>query len=159
MKVIAAPFSEHQLLVGEIYWRLRSFLEEHPIGLIYIAPRQVKFTNKIKYEPDVLFISNERLNINLRKYVDGAPDFIVEVLSKGTISTDTREKFLVYEQFGVKEYWIINPNDIESSEFYYLDEVKYKLFYPENNVVHSKLLEGFSLDLEKLEEYIKKYRL
>ena len=154
MKMSPAPFDEHQTLIWEISGLLYIFLKENPIGKAYSAPRDVKFSETITRQPDILFISNDRLNIKLQKYVDGAPDFIIEVLSKGTLSRDVKDKYLEYERFGVKEYWIMNPNSIETSEFYYLEEGKYKPFYPDNNIIHSKVITGFSMDLDKLESYL-----
>jgi len=152
MKVVPAPSYEHQKLSGYLYVELGIFLRKNPIGIASYSPRDVKFSDDLKYQPDILFISREKLEINKHQYVDGPPDFIVEVLSPGTFSYDIREKFYNYEKFGVKEYWIMNPDNINGSEFYYLEQGQYKQFYPENMVIHSKVIEGFSIDLVKLEK-------
>jgi Uma2 family endonuclease len=151
MRMMApAPFYEHQSIVLKISARLYFYVEKNDTGIVSIAPRDVKLAEGIVYQPDILFISKERLPINTRKYVDGPPDFVVEVLSAGTLSRDIREKFFHYEKYGVKEYWIINPDDVVSSEFYFLVNGRYKQFYPENNIVQSKVIEKFEIHLDSL---------
>ena len=152
MKLTPAPFDRHQSLIGEIHAAIYNFLKLKPKGIVRIAPRDVKFNEQTTYQPDILFIAKERLKINTEPFVDGAPDFIVEILSKGTISIDVRKKFLDYEKYGVKEYWIMNPDDIYLSEFYHLLDGKYEQFEPENNIVKSKAIEGFEIDLTELEK-------
>jgi len=152
MKVTPAPFDVHQAIIAYLIIELGIFLKLNPLGILRPGPRDVKFTNDLTYQPDILYLSKERLNINKKNYVDGAPDFIIEVLSKGTLSHDTREKFNDYEKYGVKEYWIIEPHDVYSSEFYYLVDGKYEQFEAENNIVKSKVIEGFEVDLIELEK-------
>lgn len=151
MKVVPAPSDEHQVIEGALYRKLANFLDNNPIGIVRIAPRDVKFDENLIYQPDILFISKERLSINKRKYVDGPPDFIIEVLSKGTLVKDIRYKFSDYERYGVKEYWIIDPDNLEKSEFFYLKEGKYEPIEYDGNIVKSKVIEGFEIDLEELE--------
>ena len=154
MKVTPAPFFRHQAILSEIHGLLYIFLKTKPVGIVTIAPRDVKFSEKTTYQPDILFISKERLKISTEPFVDGPPDFIVEILSKGTISIDIRKKFNDYEKYGVKEYWIVNPDDVYLSEFHHLIDGKYEQFEPENNVVKSKIIEGFEVDLTELEKSI-----
>ena len=152
MKVTPAPFFNHQALSGEIYTELKIFLKTKPVGIVCYAPRDVKLDANLTYQPDILYIAKERLSINKKNYVDGSPDFIVEILSKGTLGHDTREKFIDYEKYGVKEYWIIDPDSLEISEFYYLKDGKYEQFEPDNDIVKSKVIEGFEVNLTELEK-------
>lgn len=69
----------------------------------------VYFTEQNIYQPDILFISNERQHIIEDGKIDGAPDLIIEVLSKGTEKLDRITKKAVYEKCGVLEYWIVDP--------------------------------------------------
>jgi Uma2 family endonuclease len=59
-------------------------------------------------QPDVLFVAAERLTI-IRRQVWGAPDLVVEVLSLSTASYDRGEKLEWYRQYGVREYWLVDP--------------------------------------------------
>lgn len=145
-----APFRKHQRIIGKIYYKIELFLELNPIGIVEIAPRDVKLDDHLIYQPDILFISNERIEIDKEQYVDGAPDFIIEVLSEGTFLKDIRKKYDDYEKYGVKEYWIINPDNVRASIFSYLENDKYEQFYPEEEIIKSKVIKGFELNLAQL---------
>jgi len=58
-------------------------------------------------QPDI-FVVCDRKKIT-RKGCVGAPDLVIEILSKSTASKDTKKKRKLYERFGVKEYWIVDP--------------------------------------------------
>jgi len=152
MKVTPAPFDKHQAILGYLYFEIEYFLRNNPKGIVRIAARDVKFAENLTYQPDILYISKERLNINKEEYVNGPPDFIIEILSKGTLTLDTRQKFNDYEIHGVKEYWIVEPYNVKLSEFYYLKDGKYEQFELENDIIKSKVIEGLEIDLVKLEK-------
>jgi len=159
MKVTPSPFFRHQKLILKISYLIENYLEKNPIGDVSIAPRDVKLDETLTYQPDILYISKERFNINKKRYVDGSPDFIIEVVSKGTLTHDAGQKFNDYEKYGVKEYWIMNPDDLEVSEFYYLIDGKYEQFEPEKNIIKSRVIENFEINLEELEKNIRKYEV
>jgi Uma2 family endonuclease len=83
--------------------------------------------------------------------VVGAPDLIVEILSKGTAAKDRGDKKEVYEQFAVKEYWIVDPA-AQSIEIYSFDTDRYRLvsFAAEDGTVQSGVLTGLELDVSTL---------
>ncbi len=87
-----------------------------------------------------------------RRGLFGSPDLVVEIISYSSRYRDTEEKKDLYEQFGVKEYWIVDPKS-DYIEILTLNENgKYELFsegYPEDNknFVESKLLEGLRINL------------
>lgn len=102
-------------------------------------------------QPDILFISNERLNIIGEKNARGAPDLIIEIISEKSAYKDTVKKKHLYERFGVKEYWIVFPNE-EIIEIYTLKNntyQPYKTFFKENNLT-SQVLKGLKMDLKKI---------
>lgn len=59
--------------------------------------------------PDVLFVASDRLNRLQAGYFEGAPNFIVEVVSEDSVERDWRDKYFEYEAAGVDEYWIVDP--------------------------------------------------
>jgi Uma2 family endonuclease len=61
------------------------------------------------FQPDLLFISNERAAILTEKNIQGAPDLVIEILSDRTRHLDEDFKHGRYELFGVREYWIADP--------------------------------------------------
>jgi Uma2 family endonuclease len=108
--VTPSPFLPHQDVSVELIWRFRSYLEEHPVGRIRHAPCDVVLSDTDVVQPDLLFISNERAGIAAsQKFVYGAPDLLVEILSESTHDRDEGVKLDLYERFGVLEYWIFHP--------------------------------------------------
>ena len=87
----------------------------------------------------------------------GAPDMIVEILSPLTCRKDIVEKFTLYEEFGVKEYWVVFPNDKAVTVFLlqpdgkYSEGTTYEIIYGAKKVP-VKTLEGLVIDLEELFE-------
>ena len=159
MKVTPAPFPKHQRLITYLSAEIEFYLRKNPKGLVIVSPLDVKLTQDISYQPDIIYISKENLHIYQKKYINGSPDFLIEVLSKGTLRYDLGDKFNDYEKYGVKEYWIIDPNELEVSEFYHLKDGKYEQFESENNVVKSKVIEGFEVDLTELEKSLNPFGL
>ena len=85
-------------------------------GRVFLAPFDVVFSNFDIVEPDLLYISRERLDGVLTKaHVRGAPDLVVEIGSPSTRRRDETIKRRLYERFGVSEYWVIDP-ELERSK-------------------------------------------
>ena len=68
-------------------------------------------------EPDLFFIASEQASIITEKHIMGVPDLVVEIISAGSRKTDEIIKRRLYEQYGVKEYWIVDP-ELESVKVY-----------------------------------------
>lgn len=85
------------------------------------------------------------------KLPEGVPDLVIEILSESTAYYDLRHKKNVYEKTGVKEYWIVDPIE-KSIEVYENTSEGFRLFMRvvEKGRINSKLLEGFSVELEKV---------
>lgn len=99
------PTPEHQFLLGDLHILLGSFVREHGLGRVAAAPLDVVLSRHDIVEPDLLFVSKERLEIVGEKYLQGAPDLVVEVLYPSTRRRDLGQKRARYEALGVKEYW------------------------------------------------------
>ena len=80
-------------------------------GRVFIAPLDVHLDEANVLQPDVMWIAPESQCEVGEKRLSGPPDFIIEVLSPGSAWQDKRVKFRLYERFGVREYWIINPTE------------------------------------------------
>lgn len=102
------------------------------------------------YQPDIIFISNERKNIVGEK-VKGAPDLIVEVLSPSNAFYDLTHKKNIYEDTGVKEFWVVDPDE-KSIEIYENIKSSFILFSKARNsgTVKSKILSKLNADAEKI---------
>jgi Uma2 family endonuclease len=108
--VTAAPYPKHQRVLRELLFRLHSFLREHRLGEVYSAPLDVVLSRHDVVQPDLLFISNERMPILTEKNLQGAPDLAIEILSATTRRIDEGIKLERYERFGVREYWLVDPS-------------------------------------------------
>ena len=147
----SSPTTEHQSILGNLYFQLRSFLQNKEIGKILLAPLDVMLDEANVPQPDLVFVALENEHIIKRKScIEGVPDMIVEVVSRGSIRKDRIVKKELYERFGVKEYWIIDQN--LSVEVYYLEKNVYKIhsWIEEEGIVTSKFIEGFQIDMKDL---------
>ena len=104
--VTPSPNMRHQGISGNLYFILRGWLEQYPIGRIFYAPFDVVFTQFDVVEPDLLYVSNARAaRVLTAKHVTGAPELVVEIGSPGTRKRDETIKRRLYERSGVSEYW------------------------------------------------------
>ena len=87
----------------------------------FFAPLDVFFGDKSAVQPDIFFISNANNHIIKEDGIYGTPDLIVEVLSPRNRNTDLVKKKVLYEQFGVKEYFVVEPSDKTVLSFYLKD--------------------------------------
>ena len=73
-------------------------------------PLDVVFADDTVLQPDIIVISERAPRPYPRRpVIFGAPDFVIEVLSPSTASRDRREKLAVYARYGVREYWLVDP--------------------------------------------------
>ena len=106
---VTSPRQLQKNIAGNIYFLIRSYLEEHRGGKVLIGPLEVRLPDEKVYEPDLLFIANSRKAILTPIKVEGAPNLIVEVLSPRTAKLDKGAKRVVYARAGVEELWIVDP--------------------------------------------------
>ncbi len=103
------------------------------------------------FQPDILFISTENAKIITQKNVTGPPDLVIEILSPSTGYYDLTEKKDVYAEFGVKEYWIVDPKK-QWIEIYANDTKKFRLEQrlEKSGILKSRVLNGFEISLQKM---------
>src|SRR6266567_2255005 len=104
-----APNRYHQEISGNIYLLLAKYLEKHPIGKLYAAPFDVYLDEINVHQPDLVFVSKKNQSILTYAGAEGAPDFLVEILSPKTAGLDKKPKRRVAARSGVKELWIVDP--------------------------------------------------
>lgn len=112
---MAGPTRAHQAAVGEIFYRIRNFLDDKPCQ-VYLAPLDVLLPAAESQaddevdtvvQPDVVvFCDQGKLTPAGAR---GAPDLCIEVLSPWNLRHDVDRKFRLYEKVGVKEYWLVDP--------------------------------------------------
>ena len=103
-----SPVIRHQKVLIKLVRLLANFLENNPVGEVLIAPSDVELGDGDVYQPDLYYVSRERLGILDKQGAKGAPDLVVEILSPSTAELDRRMKREVYERAGVREIWFVN---------------------------------------------------
>jgi len=104
----SSPGSAHQELLGRLYLLLRPFVDAHALGRVML-PMDVVFGEGDYLIPDLTFVRGDRSGVITSKYVQGAPDLVIEVLSPSTRSRDRGIKRERYAHYGVPEYWVLDP--------------------------------------------------
>ena len=108
--VTPAPTLFHQAVKMRLVRILEDFLEEGGLGSIFDAPTDVVLSKHDVVQPDILVVLAERRSILTEKFVAGAPDMVVEVLSPSTEDRDRSAKAKRYAAFGVREMWLVDPD-------------------------------------------------
>lgn len=146
-----APNTEHQRISRKLEIRMVRFVEEKNLGEIFDAPYDVYLDKENNVQPDILFISKERLYIIGDNNVQGAPDLVVEIISESSAYRDTIQKKRLYARFGIKEFWIVAPRE-KMIEVYSLKDGKYHLIttYFYNDTLKSHILRGFEVELKEI---------
>jgi Uma2 family endonuclease len=123
---------------------------------VYVAPLDVVFAlgtpDEEWVQPDVIFITKERLGIITDTNIAGAPDLVVEVLSKSTQGRDLLDKKDLYEREGVPEYWVSYQDQIRVEIYRLGADGTYgpPLVLGPSDAITTPLLPGFSLALDRL---------
>jgi Uma2 family endonuclease len=107
--VSGAPNTEHQRKTGRLFRRLTDHVEEHDLGELFVAPYDVVLDASTVLEPDIVFVSKTRQSIIKPGCIEGVPDLVVEVLSDSSRTIDRFVKRDRYAEFGVPEYWLLDP--------------------------------------------------
>lgn len=101
----------HQEVVGNIF-ELFTIKAKELGGKAYVAPVDVYFDEFNLPQPDVMWLApDSKCQMIGDARLSGAPDLIAEVLSPSTAHLDRKKKFRLYEKYGVREYWLIDPRD------------------------------------------------
>ena len=149
--MVPAPRTIHQIISGEIFGTLRNFVRANNLGIVLSAPVDVVLSTNEKPQPDILFISKNRLDIITESNIQGAPDLVIEILSPSTANRDRVEKSRMYYKHGVKEYWIVDP-DSKYVEILTPGEKYWNIFqsYGTEEILFSPLLADLKIDLKEI---------
>ena len=147
-----APSTYHQRVLKQLGFLLVEFIEKtHRIGEVFLAPADVYFGEMEVYQPDIIVVARDRLDIIGEVKIEGAPDLVIEILSPATAYYDLRHKKAVYARCGVKEYWIVDPME-HSIEVYQNEQEAWVLVSSAVSAgqVESKLFTGLTVSLEEV---------
>jgi Uma2 family endonuclease len=147
----ASPNTPHQETSFKLSVEFGIYNKQKKVGRFFAAPYDVYFDEETAgVQPDLLFVSNERdFVIQKGNGIVGAPDLVVEILSSGSVDKDRVLKKDVYEQFAVKEYWVVDPV-WKSVEVYRMDNDRYALFSfaEKEGTIKSSVLPDFELEIQ-----------
>ncbi len=153
-----APTSQHQQIVSTLNFYFYKFVMGTGCK-VFPAPFDVRFSRfSSESEKDVVSVVQPDITVVCdqgkldEKGCNGAPDLIVEVVSKSSVSKDLHEKFELYESAGVREYWVVQPNDNTLTIFTLGENGSYLSSKPltKGDIARSSYLKGFEIDLNEL---------
>ena len=143
----AAPKLVHQSIIGDLYFKIRSYIENNSGRCsVFDSPVSVRLVEdgKNHLEPDIIVICNSDL-LELDG-CHGAPDWVIEVISKSTKARDYGIKMVKYREAGVKEYWIVDP-EREIVLVYWFEDEKLNTIYGFCDEIESRLFPGLKVTL------------
>ena len=146
-----APKIKHQNTSGNLHLLIASYVKKKKLGTVLAAPTDVILDNHSTLQPDILFVAMERREIIEPHAIVGPPDLIVEIISPGSVEQDRYEKKGLYEQHGVQEYWLVDPEN-KSVEILALKEKRYELaqVVSEKGEILSYVIKGLKIDLAEI---------
>ena len=156
--MMSPPSTAHQLISGELYRQLANYLDGKKCKVIS-APFAVRLFEKAgdspddvdtMVEPDISVVCDpSRLDKNGYR---GAPDMVVEILSPSTRRHDRLVKLGLYQQAGVREYWIVDPEN-QAVQVFLLDEkgaLRLHEDYGREDIAKVNVLDGCFIELLKV---------
>ncbi len=149
--IMTSPASLRHQSIGQFLAQVIGvYVQERDLGALIGPPFQMKLASSGR-EPDLLFIAAAHLHRLHDTYLDGPADLAVEIISPESIGRDRGDKFYEYEQAGIPEYWLLDPQ-ARRAEFYQLDPAGvYRLVAPDQeNTYRSAVLPGFWLRVDWL---------
>jgi Uma2 family endonuclease len=150
---IMDPTPLHQEILGMIYTYINLFVIQNKLGKVYPSPVSIKIDEGNVVKPDIIFLSVKRANYLTEKAIEGAPNLVVEVISKANYKKLRESKKRLYADFGVEEYWEVYPKKkkikIETLQTNENGEKTYATYSEasKNGKIQSQVLAGFELDL------------
>ena len=146
-----SPNRAHQRIDAKLGWRLAQFVEERDLGEVFSAPFDVVLSDTNVVQPDLLFVSKEQAYIVTEDNIRGAPDLVVEIISPSTIERDRSFKRALYARYGVREYWLVDP-DTRTVTVLLLDEGAFVEIarYGAEQTLTSPTLAGFTANLDDI---------
>ena len=143
---MASPSTTHQRILKKIAVRLEIFLEGKPCE-VFIAPYDVRLNaaENTVVQPDLLVVCDgEKIDDRGCK---GAPDMVIEILSPSTAAHDRFRKFNAYQNAGIREYWIVDP-DYRTVQVHILENGRYFIkIHGETDKIPVFVLEGCEISL------------
>jgi len=146
-----APTPQHQIIQANLFFELSKVVRKGNRGRVVGPPLDVHFDDATVLQPDLVYLAGARTDRIGEHAIEGAPDLVAEILSPPTAHRDLTEKKRLYETHGVREYWVIDP-DQRTVEVFANTEEKFRQHarVVEEGTVASGVLDAFEIDLSDL---------
>ncbi len=150
-----APRTNHQKVSRRLLYALEDYFRRTRAGEVFDAPTDVILSDTNIVQPDLLVILAERASIITDKNIQGVPDIVIEILSETTRKIDEITKKKLYARYGVREYWIVDP-DLALVKVYGLTDGRYgraeEVAQERGEVLTTSLFPGLEISLADLFE-------
>ena len=157
---MSTPAVIHQKILGELFILFRECMDAHEGACeVYLSPCDVRLDmdNKTMVQPDLLVIC-KAYDLGAKRF-EGAPDMALEMLSPSTRSKDMLLKLYKYQNAGVKEYWIVDPDHETVMVYDFRDDNFYPEKYDFDSVIPIHISDGqCSIDFYRVNRALKKVR-
>ena len=150
----SAPSPRHQELSSNTYDILKNYIKKNNLGKLFYAPIDVFLDQYCVPQPDLVFVSTPNAHHITKHGIECVPDLVVEVISPSSVIRDRIEKKNIYENFGVKEFWLIDPQN-EEVEIYFLENKRYELLSAASRIegeLKSNIFADLKIDLKEIFE-------
>jgi Uma2 family endonuclease len=149
--VTPPPLEPHQRGSTNLLGFVWQYLRQSRLGTVYSAPFGVVLDDENGLQPDIVYVSNERRGLIVERGLEGAPDLVVEVLSRSTQARDRGVKMKRYAASGIAHYWILDPRT-RTLEAYRLTEQGYELTgaYGPGSAFRPELFPGLEIPIDEL---------
>ncbi len=148
--ILHSPVKRSHLEASDNLNRLLSiYVDKHQLGICSTEKALISLTRN-DYEPDICYWNNEKAStFHADTMLHPAPDFVVEILSKGTEQRDRGVKFQDYAAHGIKEYWIVDTKAKTVEQFVLsdLEAIEYTLHtkHTLSDMIQSVVISGFEI--------------
>lgn len=147
--VTPSPTPLHQDIAGNLYTLFRNVVFESGRGRVYFAPLDVRLSENTVVQPDLIVVLSDRPVLTEAR-VEGAPSLAVEIISPSTGDYDRVAKRNLYAQYGVPEYWLVDPDAETLTIFSDPRDGRYRTEQTASDVAISATIPGLSADLKAL---------
>lgn len=151
---MVSPSQIHQTILLELSSSLNSYVKRKKGPCrVFPAPFDVKLNDRplLMVQPDIMIICDKgKLD---GKRCNGAPDFIIEIVSPSNASDDYIKKLFYYKNYGVREYWIVDPNR-RSVVVNYFEGDMISVPYTFNSTIKVNIYDDLYIDFREIEQVL-----
>ena len=145
-----APNPYHQKVSSNLHVILKNYAMKIK-GESYYSPIDIYLNDYNVYQPDLILLTEASLQNISNRGIEGAPELVVEILSPSNSHFDRYQKKETYQKFGVKEYWMIDPNNKSIEILNFKRDKEHPVFYQiEKGEIKSLLFEDLIFELSTI---------